>query len=189
MQNNIPPTPPKEPIRIRKANEYFDELKHWQPAEMLFDEFWREGELALLFGPSGSGKSILAVQIAETVARGRAIDGFRMPDKCRRVLYVDLDMSVAQFLARNTVPNADKAKVKSHEFSDRFYRESPPDVEALVTWLRDAVKAIGARAVVIDSLAAVRKTHDGVRETLGLMRELRAVRDELGISILVDRLR
>jgi RecA-family ATPase len=185
MENNTPQIPPKEPIRIRKANEYIDELKHWQPAEMLFDEFWREGELALLFGPSGSGKSILAVQIAEAVARGRAIDGFRMPDRGRRVLYVDLDMSGAQFLARITVPNSDKVKVKTHEFSDRFYRESRPDVEDLVGWLRDAVKAMGARSVVIDSLAAVRKTHDGVRETLRLMRELRALRDELGISILV----
>ena len=185
MENNTPQLPSKEPIRIRKANEYIDELKNWQPAEMLFDEFWRKGELALVFGPPGSGKSILAVQIAEAVARGRAIDGFRMPDRGRRVLYVDLDTSGAQFLARNTILNADKAKVKPHEFSDRFYRESPPDAEVLVSWLREAVKAIGARAVVIDSLAAVRKTHDGVRETLGLMRELRAVRDELGISILV----
>jgi len=68
---------------------------------MLFDEFWREGELAMMFGASGTGKSILAVQIGEALARGRALDGFRMPRTRRqKVLYVDLDTSAKRFRTR-----------------------------------------------------------------------------------------
>ena len=51
----------------RKVNECIAAIKHLLPPEPLFDEFWREGELALLFGASGSGKSILAVQIADAL--------------------------------------------------------------------------------------------------------------------------
>src|SRR5580765_3916158 len=86
--------------RPRKVNECINAVKHLAPPEMLFDEFWREGELALLFGASGTGKSVLAVQIADAIARGRPIDGFRMSEKRQKVLYVDLDLSEMQFRVR-----------------------------------------------------------------------------------------
>ena len=173
----------EEPIRIRKANDYAKEFKDLKPSEMLFDEFWREGELALLFGSSGAGKSILAVQIAEALARGRAIEGFRMPARGRGVLYVDMEMSDAQFVRRNSAAAGESLKL--HTFSERFVRESPPDADKLAEWLRQAVRQTRSRVVVIDSLSSVKTTQDGVRETLKLMRELRRLRDELNISILV----
>ena len=64
--------------RPKKANEYLTSSKEFKAPEKLFDEFWREGELTLLFGAGGLGKSVLAMQIAEAIARGRAIDGFVM---------------------------------------------------------------------------------------------------------------
>jgi len=185
MESQIPQAAAEEPIRIRKANDYAKELKDAKPPEMLFDEFWREGELGLLFGPSGAGKSILGVQVADALARGRAIDGFRMPDRGRRVLYVDMEMSDMQFVRRNSVIAAGSKSLKTHTFSERFCRESPPDVGKLAEWLKAAVKGNKCRVVVIDSLAAVRNTQDGVRETLKLMRDLRRLKDELDISILV----
>jgi hypothetical protein len=40
----------------------------------LFGELWREGEFVVVVGPSGVGKSVLAMQIGETVARGSAVN-------------------------------------------------------------------------------------------------------------------
>src|SRR6476469_7132343 len=57
------------------------------PSICVFDAFWREGELALMFGPSGVGKSLLAVQVADALASGRGIDGFEMPAARHNVLY------------------------------------------------------------------------------------------------------
>ena len=37
----------------RKANQCIADAKRLKPAALLFDEFWREGELALLFGAQG----------------------------------------------------------------------------------------------------------------------------------------
>src|SRR4051794_923618 len=86
--------------RAVKANDCFMDVKHAGPAKMLFDEFWREGELSLLFGAAGTGKSVLAMQIADRLARGRGIDGFEMTVKRQRVLYVDLRLSQRNFDSR-----------------------------------------------------------------------------------------
>jgi hypothetical protein len=75
--------------------------------------------------------------------------------------------------------------MKMYKFSENFYHDRPPSADELIVWLRKAIAEIGFRVVVLDSLSAFKKTQDGVRETLKLMRELRALKDELNISILV----
>jgi KaiC/GvpD/RAD55 family RecA-like ATPase len=165
--------------RVRKANECIMAAKQLKPPDRLFDEFWREGELALLFGPQGAGKSILAVQVAEAIARGRGIDGFEMTEKRRKVLYVDLRLSELQFGMRYSTDG------KQYKLSENFYHDKPEGDEDLVKWLRKTIAEKGFRVVVIDDLSAVRLTFDGTRETLKLMRELKRLKDELDVSILV----
>jgi len=70
--------------------------------QMLFDTFWREGELALLFGEAGAGKSLLAMQLARTLAVGGDIPWFVMEAAAGKTLYVDLSMSDRQFASRNS---------------------------------------------------------------------------------------
>src|SRR4051794_7112769 len=82
---------------LRKANECIMAAKRLGAPDKLFDGFWHEGELALLIGPQGTGKSILMVQVVEAIARGRGIDGFEMTDRRHKVLYVDLRLSERQF--------------------------------------------------------------------------------------------
>src|SRR5687767_9730595 len=62
---------------LRKANDCVI-VDSAGPAEMVFDEFWRRGEVALMFGASGAGKSLLAMQAAEAIARGCDVAGFRL---------------------------------------------------------------------------------------------------------------
>jgi len=175
--------------RPRKANECFISTKYYRSPQLLFDEFWREGELALMFGVSGVGKSVLAVQITEALARGRNLEGFRMPIGRRKVLYVDLDLSDAQFGARysrdTSKPLLRSGRAAIHyKFAENFYRDRPSSNDQLIEWLRAAIKANGFRVVVIDDLSAIKNTHDGTRETLKLMRDLKLLCDELNVSIL-----
>jgi hypothetical protein len=77
-------TSQKEAERIRRRNEgLLNELLDIQPASTwmrgapkpkprqdLFPGFWRQGEIAVLIGGPGVGRSILATQIAEQIATG-----------------------------------------------------------------------------------------------------------------------
>jgi len=172
-------TPTTIAARPRKANECILNFKQLKPPDKLFDEFWSEGELALLFGPRATGKSILAVQIAEAIARGRGVDGFEMTEKRHKVLYVDLRLSERQFGMRYT------GESRQYKLSENLYRDRPAWDEDLCKWLREKISENGFRVVVIDDLSAVRMTFDGTRETLKLMRELKQLKDELGLSVLV----
>ena len=176
--------------RPRKANECFIERGSLAGFQLVFDEFWREGELALLFGASGTGKSVLAVQIAEALARGRNLEGFRMLAGRRKVLYVDLAHSDAQFRARYAAPagkNSMRTRMSAchYRFAESLYRDRPPTTDKLAERLSGMIKTGGFRVVIIDDLAAIRNTHGGTRETLKLMRDLKKLRDELNVSILV----
>lgn len=169
----------------RRANDYLAGRKRFREPEMLFDEFWREGELALLFGGAGSGKSILAVQVADALSRGGGICGFRAPRGRRRVLYVDLRHTDEQFLMRCAWSENIYPRRGPHTFSKNLLRDRPLPGQDLCEWLRAYVVENGIQAVIIDDLSATKNTHDGTRETLRLMRQLRQLRDELRISILV----
>ena len=139
----------------------------------------------MLFGPSGVGKSILAVQIGEALARGRNLEGFRMPTGRRRVLYVDLVLRDEQFQARYSYRPPQMWPLERYRFAERLYRDRPRSADDLCDWLRATVRENRFEVVIIDDLSALSRTADGTRETLALMRELRRVRDELNISILV----
>ncbi len=169
----------KDLTRLRKANECIIAAKLMRPPDRLFDDFWRSGELAMLFGPQGTGKSILAVQMAEAIARGCGIDGFAMTGKRQKVLYVDLRLSEKQFGQRYATDG------KQYKLSENFYHDRPNADEDLCKWLREKIREHGFRVVVIDDLSAVRQTFDGTRETLKLMRELKRLKDELDVSVLV----
>ncbi|HEY2846863.1 MAG TPA: AAA family ATPase, partial [Pyrinomonadaceae bacterium] len=111
----------------RRASEVL--AAKFRPAEPLFNAFWQTGELALMFGEPGVGKSVLAVQIADALARGKPL---AMHDaectmhnskaKRQKVLYVDLVLSDAQFALR----------YGRYKFSANLYRDAPAEGEDLV---------------------------------------------------------
>lgn len=170
--------------RPRKANECIIDPKRFYFRRQLFDEFWRDGDLAMLFGAPGTGKSVLAVQIADALARGKPLDGFRMPTGRRKVLYVDLVLQDLQFQSRYSYLPPNTWYAKTYKFAENLHRDRPPSIDELVGWLGKTVREEGFQVVIIDDLSAVKRTHDGIRETLALMRELKRLRDELGVSIL-----
>lgn len=167
----------------RKANDVMLEAMGRRPQPALFDGFWQTGEVALMFGAAGIGKSLLAVQLAEALARGRPIDGFVMPRRQRRrVLYVDLNLSDVQFQRRYTT---DGAKPKPYKFAERFYRGRPGVDEDLCSWVSKMVRVGGFEVVVIDDLSAVMRTDDGTFDSLRIMRAIKRLSHATGVSVLV----
>ena len=82
---------------IKTGNEWIQEAKNKPVPKMLFGEFWFEGELCILFADSNVGKSILAVQIADSISKKKEITPFKLEAEKHAVLYLDFELSAKQF--------------------------------------------------------------------------------------------
>jgi hypothetical protein len=85
------------PFVIEKASA--EQQTTVAPQQPLYGDFWRTGELAVLIGESGIGKSLLATQIAEVIARGSqdSINGLPTATEPRNVIYFDFGRTREQF--------------------------------------------------------------------------------------------
>ena len=82
---------------IKEANTWVEEAKNRPIPNMLFSELWYENEICILFADTNLGKSILAVQIADSISKGIAIPGFKLESPPKKVLYLDFELSDKQF--------------------------------------------------------------------------------------------
>ena len=72
---------------IKSANQWINEAQKLPIPKMLFDEFWHEGELCTLYADTYLGKSILGVQIGNSITKGEPIPGFKLEAEKQKVLY------------------------------------------------------------------------------------------------------
>ena len=63
---------------VKTASRWIEQAKTRPIPKMLFGEFWFEGELCILFADTNLGKSILAVQIGNSISRSEQIQGFKL---------------------------------------------------------------------------------------------------------------
>jgi hypothetical protein len=157
---------------------------------VLFDEFWHEGELCCLFASSNVGKSILAVQIANSISRGEAIRGFRLGTEKQTVLYFDFELSNKQFEGRYS-----ENYTNHYQFDSNFFRvEFDPNItipdhitfeEYLNNSIEQAIEKTGSKVLVIDNLTYLRNETEKSKDALALMKYLKALKSKHGLSILV----
>ncbi len=184
---------------VKKANDWMRQTRSMPVPKMLFGGFWLEGELSVLTGAAGTGKSLLAVQIAESIARSRPIEPLQINAASQSVLYLDLKLSEKQFEMRYSqeydAADGDLLK-KPYKFSDKFQRIEidickplPAGFrsfdEVLPRIIEQLVRKIHSKVVIIDDITCLQSSVYGYRETPAIMKELRRLRHELGISILV----
>jgi hypothetical protein len=87
-----PAPPPLNPedahqvFTVCTGNRWMDLAEREPEPKMLFGEFWRQGELCILFADTNVGKSVLAVQIANSITRHRPIRPFALGARSARVL-------------------------------------------------------------------------------------------------------
>jgi RecA-family ATPase len=157
---------------------------------MLFGKFWYEGELCILFADSNLGKSILAVQIANSINRGTPIEPFEFEAEPQPVLYYDFELTSKQLEARYSHEFADH-----YVFRDDLYRGQLNDMELpegftnfnqyLNYALERSIVQTKAKVIVIDNITYLGTENEQAKDALPLMKHLKALKNKYDLSILV----
>ncbi|OSZ79639.1 LuxR family transcriptional regulator [Chitinophagaceae bacterium IBVUCB1] len=175
---------------VKPANTWSYEASLRPIPQMLYDELWYEGELCILFADTNTGKSILAVQIADSISRGVPIEGFTMTAAAQPVIYFDFELFDKQFELRYS------ADYQQHyTFADKLLRaEIDPDMcvpdgyDCMEDYLHDSiattVMTTGARVLIIDNITYLRQETEKAKDALPLMKHLKELKKRYGLSIL-----
>lgn len=164
---------------IKSFNKVLSDAAMKKEPKKLFDEFWYEGETCCLFADSNVGKSILAVQIARSIATSQ------------KVLYFDFELSEHHFLRRYT----DDETNQPYKFSQNLYRvclnymmgaytvEELPD--RIMSNIEKSVKEIGASVIIIDNLTWIAYNSRSTKMAGELMKRLSAMKVQYNLSMLI----
>lgn len=142
-------------LQSRTAMQCLNDATQLPATRKLFGSFWHEGEMAVLAGDAMSGKSALAVQLADAISKGIAIEGFCMEATQQKVLYFDFDKGDKLFESRNVQ--------KRDAFDDNFIRvvmrpeycESQNMGDVLFTAIENMIVKHKAKVVVMDSVTGL----------------------------------
>lgn len=162
---------------VKPANQSIADAAMRPDPPNLYLGLWREGEVGCLFADSNLGKSIFAVQMADTIARTRP------------VLYVDCELSEKQFQLRYT----DEATGKPHVFPDGLLRaEIDPDKFDARNYEERVMRQLEALALeqncdtlIIDNLGYLCNSSEKGESAGILMTNLTNLKKEHGWSVLV----
>lgn len=174
---------------VMPARKWIDQAKTRPIPKMLFDEFWLEGEICILFADTNLGKSILAVQIGNSVSLAEPIAGFKIETKKQIILYFDFELSDKQF------ENRYSCNFQQHyEFDDNFIRieintnADVPDKESFEDYLNysleQAILRTGSKVLIIDNLTYLRNETEKAKDALPLMKQLKRLKNKYHLSIL-----
>lgn len=175
-------------LLIRTANQCIEEAKNQPIPKMLFSEFWHQGELCILFADTNIGKSILSVQIADSISRGESIRGFKLEAPKQVVLYFDFEQTVKQIEKRYSYNYSNH-----YLFDDSLYRvELNPlcmdftDFEkSLYLSIEHAILEYNSRVLIVDNLTYLKTTAtETAKEALPLMKMLKDLKIKHDLSIL-----
>lgn len=133
-------------LSIKTANAWIEESLNAPDPKMYFHDLIVQFENTVIFASSNVGKSILAIQIAEDIAR------------TEKILYVDLELSSKQFQMRYS----DTATGEIHIFPANFTRaEIDPELivgadleQEILDSIEEAAKQ-GTKFFVIDNITFI----------------------------------
>jgi len=176
-------------FKVKSANDWIEQAKSRPIPKMLFGEFWFENELCILFADTNLGKSILAVQIGDSISNEKNIQGFKFEAKKQSILYFDFELSDKQFENRYSIDYS-----QHYFFNDNFIRveinsdaeipEKQNFEEFLNHSLEESIKKTASKILIVDNITYLKNETERSKDALPLMKHLKALKNKYGLSIL-----
>ena len=163
---------------MTKANKAMEKAFKIKDRESLYKRLWYESEICVLFAMCNLGKSILAVQIANEIAKSGKL-----------VNYLDYELEDKQFQQRYT-NNRTKQMFK---FSDNLFRanlsidfalDNNGRVERFFKKLEELSKK-GVKIFILDNITSLVDKIENGDVVLDFMRRLKQLKEKYGLSILI----
>jgi hypothetical protein len=185
------PPSSKDAFIIKSAADWLETADEGTGAGMLFGDFWCQGELCIMFADTNVGKSILAVQIGDSLSRGVPIPGIGCYRPAEKVLYFDFELNAAQFKKRYS-----SDLHGNYQFNPNFTRlvfnpgaDGARKFATYADYLNNAIENVlitsGARILIIDNITCLRSSTEAAASAVALMSKLQAMKHQYGLSILV----
>ncbi|MBT6120775.1 AAA family ATPase [bacterium] len=160
--------------------------------QQLCGTLWFEGEICILFADTNLGKSILAVNIADSITNSMDILFFEPKVDKQVVLYIDCELSDKQFQLRYT----EESTGKTYKFSNNFLRAelNPDNVdfdyttpidEQIVDAIETLVIQHKTKIIIIDNITYLKEDNEKARDAAPFMKRLKELKLEYNLSILV----
>lgn len=167
---------------VKSANQVMEDAARMPDPVDLYHGLWFEGEVCCLFADANAGKSIFAVQMADTIARDYP------------TFYFNGELSEKQFQLRYT----DKTTGRRHVFPSKFaHAEVNPDAarsalangeqseDQLFADIENGAIACGAKVVIIDNLTYLCNQSEKGDAAGVVMGKLLSLKVKYGWSLLV----
>lgn len=177
----------------KPMNEWLKGARSRPKPKPLFGPFWTSGEIALLFGDTGLGKTILAMQIANDIASGKSTTGLELA-LSGRVDYFDFELSDVQHMQRY----GSEDWSEFFQFSEDLHRieidlsvfqpaiDSDDDWEvALLKQIDKQIAQSESKIIMIDNITWLSRETDKGKFALPLMQRLSTLKKERGLSMLI----
>jgi archaellum biogenesis ATPase FlaH len=171
-------------FKVERIDTMLERNKNLPPLRMLFGEFWHEQELCILFGPTNTGKSFLAVQIAIALSDGQTnYDHFNIDQKKRCVLYLDLELSDRQISQRLKGLSRECSVLRAafdpeYLYDKRTQKSALEDIEQLIILNY-------ADTVILDNISVLQPNTERAADATELLNQLNNLKRRHRIPILV----
>jgi hypothetical protein len=161
------------------ANQTLEAAKKLPNPRKLWKEYWYENEVCCLFADTNVGKSVLAVQIANEIA------------KTDTVLYYDFELGEKQFQLRYTDPQTQqtykfpKGLIRLTLSTEKLMAMGDKMEDIIMASIEGDVKGYGAKIVIVDNISWLVNSTNSTKIASNLVKRLVALKKMYGLSILV----
>lgn len=181
-------------FKVKNLNKWIEDAKNLPNPKMLFSEFWHEGEVCILFADTNIGKSILSVQIGNSLSNGEPIRGFANETGRQKVLYFDFELSAKQFEVRYSQKTIEGHLSNHYSFDDNFQRveiNSDAEIpsgsfeESINESIEQSIIKTESKVLIVDNITYLRSATETAKDALPLMKHLKNLQRKYGLSILI----
>ena len=186
-------------FEVETANETMDKAQRIVVPNMLFGELIFEKEMTILFSSAGIGKTMLAVQIADHISRGKSFGNMLNEAKAQSVLFFDLELTKKQFQGRYCVRDLNNSKIPwtnnyawhdnfhRAQFNSAFFKQKNVDrVEAVYNGIVKWVEKTKATVIFIDNISwLTTRGLEASKDAGELMSRLDDLKKEKELAIIV----